>query len=299
MTLLPVGQALGLVTKTTTPPPLPSDPQMLYTDRRSHYTNIALQKAHSSSHPDWDPDKGFAVNRPQIVDVYAYYAALALGQPDLFLWAGLGHMAGGAVVGGLDIDPGFIPQNIMVNIGKDIFYDLAWQHEAYLDAPGMIVELASLHDQFNTYPSYANEVHIFVSGTPQCSYEAAWKKIVSGDANSVASGNQDLLENEQWSIVQPQYNYLRTLPNSGLPTPFTNNIHPYHRPFLVDEPTGNILDVTSRWDWITRPQGMWENWVACGPDERARLLQLPFDQICSGNFGIPGCPDLLPGAQDE
>jgi hypothetical protein len=237
----------------------PDDPQVLYTDRRSHY------------------------------------AALALGQPDLFLWAGLGHMAGGAVIGGLDSDPAFIAQNIMVNIGKDIFYDLAWMHEAYLDAPDTIVNLADLHDQFNTYPSYDSAgTHSFVSGTPQCSYKSAWENIASGDPDSVASGNRDLLQNEQFSLIQPQYDYLSTFLFSGLPTPFTNEIHPYHRAFIVEEPDGNILQAASRWDWITHPQGMWENWVACGADERNRLLQLPFSQICGGDFGVPGRPDLLP-----
>jgi len=273
----------------------PGDPQVVYTDRRSHYTNVALSKANSASHPDWDPDQGFAVNRPQIVDVYAYYASLAFAQPDLFLWAGLGHMAVGAVVGGLDSDPGFIPQNVMVHIGRDIFYDLAWMHEAYLDAPDMVVNLADLHDQFNTYPSYDQAgTHTFVPGTPSTSYKAAWQKIVSGDPDSIASGNQDLLQNEQFSIVQPQYDYLSSFWGSGLPTPFTNEIHPYHRSFIEEEPGGDILQAASRWDWITHPQGMWENWVACGADERSRLLQLPFDQICMGNFGIPGRPDLLP-----
>lgn len=273
----------------------PNDPQITYTDRRSHYTNIALGKANSASHPDWDPDQGFAVNRPQIVDVYAYYAGLAFAQPDLFLWAGLGHMAGGAVVGGLDSDPGVIPQNIMVHIGRDIFYDLAWMHEVYLDAPDTVVDLADLHDQFNTYPAYDQSgTHMFVAGAPHTSYKSAWQKIVSGDPDSVASGNQDLLQNEQFSIIQPQYDYLSTFAGSGLPTPFTNQIHPYHRSFVEEEPGGDILQAASRWDWITHPQGMWENWVACGTDERNRLLQLPFDQICNGNFGDPGRPDLLP-----
>ena len=57
-------------------------------------------------------------------------------------------MGGGAVVGGLDFDPGLVPQNVMVSIGRDIFYDLAWQPEAFLDTSGEIVELADLHDQF-------------------------------------------------------------------------------------------------------------------------------------------------------
>jgi hypothetical protein len=37
----------------------PDDPQVAYADRRSHFTNVALSKADSASHPDWDPDQGF------------------------------------------------------------------------------------------------------------------------------------------------------------------------------------------------------------------------------------------------
>jgi hypothetical protein len=107
-------------------------------------------------------------------------------------------------------------------------------------------------------------------------------------------GNRQLLENEQWSIVQPQYDCLKTFLFSGLPTPFTNNVHPYHRAFIVDEPTANILTASDRWDWITRTLGMYERWVAIGADEQARLLRLDFDRICGGDFGVPGRPDLLP-----
>ena len=203
----------------------PDDPQAVYTDRRSHYANVALSKANSASHPDWDPDQGFAVNPP----------------------------------------------------------------------PDTVVNLADPHDHFNTYPSYDQAgTHTFVPGTPHTSYKSAWQKIVSGDPDSIASGNQDLLQKGEFSIVQPQYDYLSTFWFSGLPTPFTNQIHPYHRSFIEEEPTGDILQVASRWGWITHPQGMWENWVACGADERDRLLQLPFDHICNGNFGISGRPDLLP-----
>jgi hypothetical protein len=235
------------------------------------------------------------LNRPQIVDVYAYYADLASTNPDLFLWAGLGHMAGGAVVGGLDADPGFIMQSVMVRIGRDIFFDLAWQHEVFLDSPDTIVDLAALHDQFNSYPQYdANGVVSYQPGNPHTSYQQAWQKIVSGDPDQIASGNRDLLENEQWSIVQSQYDFVKTIFGSGLPTPFTNEIHPYHRAFIVEEPGGNVLEAPSRWDWITHAQGMWDQWVAAGVDERSRLLTLPFDQICRGDFGIPGRTDLLP-----
>lgn len=270
------------------------DPQVLYSDRSSHYTNVALDKAHGADHPDWNPLVGWQANRARIIDVYGYYRDLALAQPDVFLWAGLGHMAGGAIVGGLDSDPGIVQQPIMVSIGRDIFYDLAWQHEAFLDGED-IVMLAGLHDQFAMYPRYDGDGAVtFLHAAPAVSYAGAWEKIVSGDPASIASGNRDLLNNEQASIVQPQYDFLRTVVGAGLAGPFTNEIHPYHRAFLVEIPGGDILQFDSRWRWITFGNGMYDNWAAAGSDERARLLQLPFDQILRGDFGVPGRPDLLP-----
>jgi hypothetical protein len=256
---------------------------------------LALQKANSVAHPSWDPALGFLVNRPQIVDVYAYYRDLALTRPEQLLWAGLGRMAGGAVVGGLDTDPGVIDQLIMVRIGRDICFDLAWQHEVFLDRPDTIVELAGLHDRFNQYPRYDALGNVsFANAAPRASYRAAWEKILSNDPAAVAAGNSALLENEQWSIIQPHYDFLRNFTGAGLPTPFTNNVHPYHRAFIVEIPTGDILDAPARWDWISRPGGMFEKWAASGSVERERLLRVEFDRICRGDFGVPGRPDLLP-----
>lgn len=277
----------------TTETPSVEDPEIKYTDRKSHYTNVALAKANDGAHAEWLPEAGFAANRARIVDLYNYYRDLSKASPELFLWAGLGRMAGGAVVGGLDADPGLIDQVVMVRIGRDIFHDLAWQHEAFQDAPGTIVELAELHDRFNVYPKYNSlGVPTYERGAPTRSYRAAWEKITSGDPEKVAEGNRDLLENEQTSIIQPHYDFLRTLAFAGLPRSFTNAVHPYHRAFLIEQPGRDVLVLEDRWSWITA--GMWTNWVAAGPTERNRLVDIPFDQICRGLFGVPGRPDLLP-----
>lgn len=279
---------------TDTPPPPVKDDELFYSDRKSHFTNVALDKAHFTAHPDWDPATGFTANRDQIVDVYAYYRDTYLAAPDTFLWAGLGRMAGGAVVGGLDRAHGLLDEVIMVRIGRDIFFDLAWQHEAFLADPALAVRLAGLHDRFNTYPAYdAFGNPQFVAGTPARSYGQAWTKISSGNPALVADGNRDLLENEQRSIIQPHYIRLRQFLFAGMPTPFTNAIHPYHRAFVVEMPGRDILNVDDRWAWISG--NMWNNWVAAGTPERSRLVSLPFDRLCNGDFDVPGRPDLLPG----
>ncbi|MGW5249035.1 hypothetical protein ACWEQN_35460 [Streptomyces sp. NPDC004129] len=99
--------------------------------------------------------------------------------------------------GGMDANPGIIDEPLMAGIGRDIFYDLAWQHEAFLDAPDTIVELASLHDTYGQFPT-----------ARATSYSEAWKKIASDDPDQVAAGNRDLLQNEQWTIIQPRYDAL-------------------------------------------------------------------------------------------
>jgi Putative peptidoglycan binding domain len=268
--------------------------ELHYWDRKSHHNNVALGKANDANLPDWLPEAGFTANRARIIDLYAYYRDLYLAQPSLFLWAGLGHMAGGAVVGGLDRDPGFIDQTVMVRIGQDIFFDLAWMHEAFLEDPNNIISLADLHDRFNLYPRYTNSLAGYAPGQPTRSYGRAWRKILSGESVLVAEGNRDLLENEQWSIIQPHYEFLRTRLFSGLVSPFTNAIHPYHRAFIVDIPQGNVLVASDRWSWITRIDGMFQRWNDIGIQERTRLVNLAFDQICNGNFGVPGRPELLP-----
>src|SRR5882672_138388 len=97
---------------------------------RGYYLSQAYVNAFGVyDEPDWDPEKGYSANRDRIVKLYDYYQATYLKQPDVFLWAGLGRMAGGAVVGGLDLlahgEETFLTKT-MVRIGKAIFHDLAW-----------------------------------------------------------------------------------------------------------------------------------------------------------------------------
>ena len=68
--------------------------ELHYTDRKSFYTNRALEAAFGGRDvPDWDPDAGFAANRPRILALYDYYRDLYLRAPRRFLWAGLGRRA--------------------------------------------------------------------------------------------------------------------------------------------------------------------------------------------------------------
>jgi hypothetical protein len=261
---------------------------------RSYYEQLSNGNAFgSSSLPAWDPAAGYRANRPRILRLYDYYRDVYLKRPDLFLWAGLGRMAGGAVVSGLDIVSvaGETPlTQTMVQIGKSIFEDLAWQHEAFLDDPTTAIALAAARD---------------AEAPARRSYADAWRDIGSGDADRVVRGNLVLLENEQFTIIQPQYDSIASGTEATIfrrTRAFTNKIHPYHRDFLIVRPTGDVIQFDDRWAWITETDGMWDKWVKMiqvAPPERTRLVSLSFDDILRQNFA-PVVESLLPpGADDE
>lgn len=252
---------------------------------------------------NWNPQLGFKANEARILKLYDYYRDTYLARPDIFLWAGLGRMAGGAVVGGLRLfvatgGENFFSQT-MVRIGKEIFHDLAWQHEAILDDEANALKLAAERD---------------AASRARCLYREAWEHILSGDPGRIATGNKMLLENEQFTIIQPSYNQLAGSTEGGWFGPmrslkaFTNSIHPYHRDFLVAFPSKDIVDDEQRWAWITESGGMWEKWgekrdaIVMSKSERARLVSLTMDQIIRREFTANGPLDttlLPPGAFDS
>jgi hypothetical protein len=212
-------------------------------------------------------------------------------------------MAGGAVVGGLDFLTG-LPfgdrtpiTETMVAVGKAIFEDLAWLHEADLADQNRALALAADWD---------------VQRSARRSYAQALRNINSGIPRLVAEGNKALLEIEQSSIIQPLYDRLRPpSPEWGafrLARTATSNVHPYHRDFITSFPNlGVAKDITlaaDRWEWISLPDGMWEKWAEGhrGPgtgvsaEERARLVNLPFDAIVRRDYGQIDASLTPPGA---
>jgi hypothetical protein len=216
-------------------------------DRGAYLSQAYVNAFGTYDEPDWDPEQGFAANRDRIVKLYDYYRDTYLKRPDQFLWAGLGRMAGGTVVGGLDLvvqgGETFLT-GAMVRIGKAIFHDLAWQHEAFLDDSQTAIDNAAAQDA--TSPAHR-------------SYADAWRDIASGDPEKIANGNKALLENEQFTIIQPLYDQIAASSEALVfrrTRAFTNKIHPYHRDFLVRFPTGDVINANDRWAWITEDDGM-------------------------------------------
>lgn len=263
----------------------------------------SYEKAFGQFDPEnWDENLGFGANQARILKLYDYYRDTYLARPTQFLWAGLGRMAGGAVVGGLRLfvagGETFFSRS-MVDVGKKIFEDLAWQHEAILDDPTNGLALAAEHDR---------------ESPAQRNYREAWEHILSNNPVSIATGNKMLLENEQFSIIQPFYGQIAATTEAGFGGPmrsikaFTNSIHPYHRDFILSLKTGDPMKAADRWKWITETGGMWEKWaetrgvpgapIAMSQAERTRLVSLSMDKILRREFAPIDQSLLPPGAFD-
>ena len=282
---------------------------------RGFYIRQSFQKAFGSpSKSDWDPQLGYKQNRATIVQLYDYYRRVYNADPTHFLWAGLGRMAGGAVVGGLDTAVGVPTGNAvdvsvlgkkMVEIGKAIFLDLAWQHEAFQDNTN-INGVNGIDNAFVLVKQRDQEAPI-----PKNSYEQAWRKIVNGSDADIAAGNQMLLENEQFTIIQPRYDEIKKSQDGSAATfsstsAFTSNIHPYHLDFITAMPQKDVGVFADRWAWITlEPHGMWAKWAERHPgqwgsvekmplDHRNNLVNLDFDKIIQQKWPTPLIQDLLP-----
>jgi len=262
----------------------------LYTRNRDFYTLRAYQKAFGQKDGSWNPELGFKPNEQIIRRLYDYYQATYKVKSDKFLWAGLGRMAGGAVLGGLLTpglpDPSFL-SDTMVLIGKAIFLDLAWQHELFLEDPQKAINMAREHDA--RFPA-------------KTKYEVAWTKIASNTIAEVTEGNRMLLENEQFTIIQPLYDRIKQASEWFTPllfsktSAFTLNVHPYHLPFAESFPTTRNADVTvanDRWEWITKQDGMWDKWIRIPADERSRLADLSMDDLLTRRWGSVK-PEFLP-----
>lgn len=293
--------------------------ESIYRAKRLDYENIALDKAFHAigigpMRATWpgvtptdlnSPFVGAFTMRDVAQGIYNYYGALHDRRPGSFLWSGLACVAGtlfmaqlevmtdasGSLLGwqdnrfmawltgSPDISDLFVR---MVSTQRTIFMDLAWQHEAALAGEDMVV-LGSLHDRFD------QTVRFTVPTTPgssrvRKSYREAWNQIQSG---SISRGNLDLLENEQYDIVQPLYNWIKRQGSNNLASLNARQAHPYHYSFwppnngfvpasvIARHASESILDFGPRWAWFTEPDGLTDMWDRIGAAERSRLIALP------------------------
>jgi hypothetical protein len=234
-------------------------------DFKKKYTALAYQNANIEA-ANWQPQLGFMANEALLLKVYTYYQQLYLKAPDKFLWLGLARLTGGQVLWGmrrlckLTKDPCAITQHI-VHIAKDIFDELAWQHEMYLQDPLALIKY--LHT---------------IACTKTYKPAVIWHQVFTGNNSQIAIANMQQLHNEQLSTVQHHYEQIRQDAYSKkylLLTRFVmRNIHPYHIRFIWAVPFKDVTQFKYRWQWIAAPKGMWATWVAISQAERTRLVSL-------------------------
>lgn len=264
--------------------------------------------------------------RDVATSLYTYYGALHDRRPDAFLWSGLASIAGTLFMAQLEVmteaSESFWQDNALVNwitgtpavaalfgrmfaVQRTIFTDLAWQHEAALANEDM-EQLGLLHDRFDPTPRYTVPG---AAGSPRVrkSYSNAWRQIASG---AVPRGNANLLENEQYDIVQPLYNWIKSEGHNNLASLNARQAHPYHYSFwppnngfvpasvIARHATESILEFAPRWAWFTETDGLTDRWDRIGAAERSRLIALPSVARKQGRWGsIPS--HLLPLVRRE
>jgi hypothetical protein len=245
----------------------------------SEWRRLALAAA-GIDPAEWKPDDGFERQRPIVERVYAYYTGL-FNRNENLLWAGMAKLAGGAVYHGMTVaqqqfdtakwgigqDPsaGLVVnyahglQVVLLRTQRAIFEDLAWQHEAFVQAG--LSELVA------------------TAGAPA----DAWRDIASGDPGRVRRGSHELLLREQKTVVAPYYGQIRDLKDFDLiPDQMSREALspvPGGRPFREVVPDGDITVFEDRWKWIEAD--MLPAYERLTPQRRRQLVNTPLADLAA------------------
>jgi hypothetical protein len=284
----PVGAAVAECSKTTTPL------------NKADWQKKSLEAA-GIDESKWNPKAGFEANRENVKKVYAYYTSLYNQNSDL-KWAGMAKLAGGTVYGGLEtglkakraaaVGSEALPlplrplggiaqgqaqyvENKMVGMQKDIFMDLGWQHQAYVERG--ICELEAAYSR----------------GEISKKNIEAWRDIASGDEARVWRGNKALLRQEQFDVLDPSYKEIRGGlfggPTSGVISKMSRSPIPGGKPFSEVVPGGDVTDFNDRWKWIE--DDMLPKYQQLTPAECSTLVNQPLEDLADGKFAVaPGAP---------
>ncbi len=242
------------------------------------------------------------------------YLGRLIGTPDLPGWAdeALGHMP----LGPLDVpehlageELGWYEDRFLV-MQKEIFDDLAWQHEAYLwGGIGAIRSVAA------SQPDAID---------PQTL--SAWEDIDTGDPELIDRGNEQLLYREQSQVIQDDYDAMRGHHGpvgeafTYMTTTMADNPIPGGQPYrefdpIVLEldatptvpiigwdppgpeahittpfPAGNIADFNDRWAWIS--EDMLPNYetLVHDPSAMQQIVDTPVTDRADDARQLPDLP---------
>ncbi len=240
---------------------------------------------------------GAASNVNYVRQLYYYYRQLYKQMPEKFMWAGMAKVAAGPIFAGmsdltkwLEFQTALVPQgatggiktfinDLLLDGQKQIFYDMAWTHRAYMASGLWAIE------------------HVVAKAGDRITNLDAWELIDAGirvsDTAQINQGNGELLRREQKDVVQKNYNILKT---TRLKQPYAignawfgsitvavgadgladagqwlsansnknplNPVAPYTPTFQATVPGGRLDTYEDRWAWTSNPtNGMLEMWL--------------------------------------
>jgi hypothetical protein len=223
----------------------------------------------------WVPWAGFTPEMREVTRrVYGYYGRLYQENPDHFLWAGLASIGGQTVQGVLgesqDMlqDPPLwfslvgplgaqthvmVRQSLTLQMGKDVFDDLAWQMEAY-KAKGI-----------------GEFLRLFEDGLITRDILNIWCAIDRGD---VAAGNWAMLRREQSNILQRYYDDF-TWYDDWFANKHATIQLPNVQSFSSLLPNGDLSKYSDRWLWMGGH--VFANWADLSSTARSKLVQSAMD----------------------
>jgi hypothetical protein len=168
----------------------------------------------------------------------------------------------------------------LMRMGRDIFDDLAWQHEAYIQ--GGLVEIQRL--------AGAGEfaAHDGFSDATAC--VAAWT-MIDQDDDGVWSGNLELFRREQLVTIPPGYRKLEgQFAVSTVMTYMAQSPHPWGRSFddyFHQTPLGGryVTNDRDRWDWMSNE--VLPTWRRAGESKRQALIRKSLEDLVAGRTSVP------------
>jgi RHS repeat-associated protein len=254
---------------------------------KDNWTQAAFARAFIVE-SNWVPEDGMQPNDPIVISVYSYYESLYF-RDQRFLWAGMAKVAGGAVYGAManELDSWVrkeknakTPIDLTVSIAakaiqiqllimqKEIFLDLAWQHEAFSAGGLLPIEAA------------------FRRGEIDKTQFEAWTKIASGTKKNVELGNKMLLEREQKQIVVRGYEEIKNLVGGSMidlsMSMLVMSPIPGGTKFSEFIEKGSISNTKDRWNWIKAD--MLPKFIGLELKERNRLIRLSLLDLAKRNF---------------
>ena len=170
-----------------------------------------------------ESEEGVAANRHAINAVYDYYGDMYELDPARFRWMGMARLVGAPLLAAfhdicalrkhtekgrwgapalpmpvavlLTLTPGELKffEKTLLEMQRDIFMNIAWQHEAFL-AGGL--------------PEIERQIKARTI-KPPTAMRAAWQDIATGEPDRVARGTKELVRLEQQDVIQRKYTKTR------------------------------------------------------------------------------------------